>query len=309
MVLLIINDPPFEPWTELFAEMASSLEVRCWPNMGNPGDIRYVFAWQPEPGTFGLFPNLQAVFSVGAGADGILRDPSLQDHVPIIRTLADDATYLMAEFVLMATLMLHRGFPQIAAEARDRQWITHFDQPRVSQRAVGVLGCGALGLPAAQLLARNGFVVHGWVRRRRIAENVQLLSGPDGLEFIAKQSSILVNLLPLTPETRHVIDHRLIRLMPQGSGIVNVARGEHLVEEALLAALNDGHLSGAIIDVCHDEPPPPSHTFWSHPLIMMTGHNGAVASRRARAKRVIETIRTLSDGRVPENLVDRRLGY
>lgn len=309
MSLLIIVDHPADPWISYFAEFAPDLRIRVWPDDGDPEEVRFALAWEPPYGTLGQFPNLQAVFSSAAGVNGVLRDTSLPPHVPIFRTIGHDAPSLMAEFVTMACLMLHRGVPGLLRQARQRIWESNFGQKTVGDVSVGVLGLGTLGSAAALRLRSFGFPVAAWSRSGRPLDGVTVLAGKDGLVEIARGSNILVCLLPLTEETVGAVDRRLLSLLPPGAGFVNVGRGEHLDEKALLDALRSGHLSGAVIDVCRDEPPSPDHPFWMEPLVMMTGHNAAVSDRRSRAMRIAENIGLIERGRMPEGLVERARGY
>ncbi|HET8728342.1 MAG TPA: glyoxylate/hydroxypyruvate reductase A [Alphaproteobacteria bacterium] len=300
------SDP--EPWRDLFARLMPELEVRTWPEAGDLGEIDYAFVWNPPPGLLGRLPRLKAVFSLGAGADFILAAPDLPEGVPVARVVDPDMTQRMREYVVLAVLAHHRRWAELMANQRARRW----DLARIppaSERPVGVLGLGVLGRAAAESLAGLGFPVAGWSRTPKDVPGIACHHGPTGLDVVAGGSAILVNLLPLTPDTKGILNARLFAAMPRGAFIVNAARGGHLIEADLLAALDGGHLGGATLDVFETEPLPRDHPFWTHPKVTVTPHIASQASRRMRARLVIDNIRRIEDGLPPQNLVDRARGY
>src|SRR4029077_14478740 len=226
--------------------------------IGNPKDIDAALVWKPPAGLLASLPNLKMIASLGAGVDHLLEDATLPRHVPIVRLIDPYMTEAMSEYVLTQVLRLHRQDFAYRAQQRERVW-RELPQLNASERRVGVLGLGELGSDAARKLAVLGFKVAGWSRRERRLPGLESFHGPEGLIALARRSEILVCLLPLTRETTGILDGRLFATMPRGAAIVNAARGAPLVDADLLAALESGQLSAAVLDVFVEEPLPTEH--------------------------------------------------
>ena len=295
-------------WLTELRKFIPELEMRVFPEIGNPKDIDAALVWKPQPGLLASLPNLKMIVSLGAGVDHLLGDPTLPRHVPIARLVDPYMTEAMSEYVLTQVLRLHRQDFAYRAQQRARSW-RELPQPNASERRVGVLGLGELGSDAARKLAVLGFAVGGWSRRERRLPGIESFHGPDGLMALARRSGILVCLLPLTRDTTGILDARLFAAMPKGSAIVNAARGRHLVEADLLSALESGQLSAAVLDVFDQEPLPAEHPFWNHEKIIVTPHAAAATHAPTAAAGVAENLRRLSDGRPLINLVDLARGY
>ncbi|HXP76078.1 MAG TPA: glyoxylate/hydroxypyruvate reductase A [Stellaceae bacterium] len=295
-------------WLTELRKFIPELEMRVFPEIGNPKDIDAALVWKPQPGLLASLPNLKMIVSLGAGVDHLLGDPTLPRHVPIARLVDPYMTEAMSEYVLTQVLRLHRQDFAYRAQQHARNW-RELPQPNASERRVGVLGLGELGSDAARKLAVLGFSIGGWSRRERRLPGIESFDGPDGLMALARRSDILVCLLPLTRETTGILDARLFAAMPKGSAIVNAARGRHLVEADLLSALESGQLSAAVLDVFDQEPLPREHPFWSHEKIIVTPHAAAATHAPTAAAGVAENLRRLSDGRPLINLIDLERGY
>jgi glyoxylate/hydroxypyruvate reductase A len=218
----------------------------------------------------------------------------------------------MAETALWATLSLHRGYFEYAQAQRQGLW-----QPRPQRRAdevtVLVLGLGQMGLTAARRIAQLGYRVSGWSLRPRPdagqTDEVAVHAGPAALPALLAQSDLVVNLLPLTPATTNLLDAGFFARMPRGAGLANLARGAHVVDADLLAALDDGHLAHAVLDVFRTEPLPPEHAFWRHPQVTVLPHVAAMTDPRSAAQVVAANLRRCFSGATPEHVVDRSRGY
>lgn len=269
--------------------------------------MRYLAAWLPPADAMGTFPNLEVLFSVGAGVDQF-DFASLPPGLPVVRMIEDGIIGGMVEYVTASVLALHRDFPRY----RELQGAQRWEPIRVhpaSARRVGVMGLGVLGRAVLAQLARFGFALSGWSRSPHRIEGVECHAGRDALpEFLAR-CDILVCLLPLTPDTRGILDRRLFAALPRGAGIVNVARGPHLVAEDLLAALDSGQVSAAMLDVADPEPLPPGHPFWSRPRIWLTPHVASMTQPETAVEAVIANLRRHARGEPLHGLVDRRSGY
>lgn len=294
-------------WAGFFAERAPDLPFRLWPDIGDPAAVRYLVAWQPPDDIAVTFPNLELVFSVGAGVDqfDITKLPS---HVPLVRMLEPGITERMVEYACMSVLALHRDLVQFIGQQREQVWrelpVTH-----TGERRVGVMGLGLLGQAVLERLKSFGFPLLGWNRSPRSIEGVTCHAGADALPDFLGQTDILVCLLPLTSETRGILNASLFARLPRGARLLNVGRGGHLVEADLIAALDSGVLSAAVLDVAEPEPLSAGHPFWSHPRVLLTPHIASTTKPETAVDYVLDTIARHRRGEDLPGRVDRSRGY
>jgi len=309
MALLFLSsaDSPAQ-WSAELGKLLPDLEIRIWPELGDPAEIEAALVWRPPPGLLASLPKLRLICSLGAGVDHLFTDPQLPAHVPVVRLVDPYMTAAMSEYVQFQVLRLHRQDPAYAAQQRERIW-RPLPQPNAAERQVGVLGLGELGSDAALKLRVLGFEVAGWSRTERRLAGIACHHGRDGLEQMLRRSEILVCLLPLTPETEGILDARLFARLPRGAAIINVARGGHLVETDLIPALDSGQLSAAVLDVFRQEPLPENHPFWTHPRIIMTPHVAAATHAPTAAPIVADNLRRLAEGKPLVNRVDPTRRY
>jgi glyoxylate/hydroxypyruvate reductase A len=253
-------------------------------------------------------PNLKMIFGLGAGIDHLLRDPDLPRHAPIVRLVDPYMTDAMSEYVALSVLRLHRQDLDYLTQQREGVW-RELEQKNAAERPVGILGFGTLGQDAGRQLRSLGFDVAGWSRTAKPLPGFATFAGAAGLERLLARSEIVVCLLPLTAETRGILDTIAFARMPRGAAIVNAGRGGHVVETDLLAALDTGRLSGAVLDVFDDEPLPPLHPFWRHPRVIVTPHIAAETHPPTAAPLVREAIRQCDAGLPIANRVDLARGY
>ena len=296
-----------ETWRNAFAAEIPDLEVRVWPEVGNPGDIEVAAIGALPAGALRKLPNLRLIVSLFAGADALLRDPDLPD-VPIARGGDPAGDAMMNETTLLHVLRHHRYMPAyLQAQARC-EWIK-MPLQRASERKVGVMGLGVIGLAAAKTLVGLNFQVAGWVRHPRPSNDIKVFSGPDQLgEFLA-HSEILVNLLPLTVETRGIINADLLRRLPAGAAIINLGRGDHVVEVDLIAALDSGHLAGATLDVFPVEPLPSDNPLWRHRGVTVMPHVSRRLVPEDMVRRICNSIRKIRADESLTQLIDPHRGY
>ncbi len=295
-------------WRPLLADLLPGHDIRFWPDIGDVSAIDYALVWHPPPGLLAALPNLKLIFGLGAGIDHLLRDPELPRHVPIVRLVDPYMTDAMSEYVAWSVLRLHRQDLDYLAQQRAARWQER-DQKNAAERPVGILGFGKLGEDAARKLRALGFPVAGWSRSRKDVPGFQLYSGAEGLAALLGLSEILVCLLPLTAETAGILNAANFARLPRGAGLVNAARGCHLVEPDLLAALDSGQLSGAILDVFQEEPLPANHLFWRHPRIIVTPHVAAETHPPTAAPIIAAAISAFEAGEPVPNQVDLARGY
>ncbi|MEN3161953.1 glyoxylate/hydroxypyruvate reductase A [Tistrella mobilis] len=294
-------------WQRALVAAAPGLEVRLWPDLGDVSEIEAVLLWKQPAGALAGMSRLGLAQSLGAGVEHLLNDPAIGDHVALGRAVDPAMTGEMVRFVVHAVLAISVD----AAGYRAQQAAGLWEERSVPGGAlrVGMLGLGELGAAAAQALAGLGFTVTGWSRSARQVAGVTCLSGADGLNRLIGGADCLVNLLPLTDETRGLIDAALLARLPRGAHLVNVARGGHVVEADLLAALDDGRLASATLDVTAVEPLPQGHPFWSHPKIVLTPHVAAASTPETMAPILAESLRRHAAGRPPLDPVERTRGY
>lgn len=294
-------------WQALFAEAAPDLPLRIWPDIGDPADIRYLAAWDPSRELIASLPNLEVVFSIGAGVDqfDLSRIPS---SIPLVRMIDPGLTHGMVEYCLFATLALHRDMLDYREQQRARRW---HEIPSIlsHRRRVGIMGLGELGRAVAKQLLGLGFPLAGWSRSRQEMGGVTCFAGQEELPAFLGQCDILICLLPLTEETRGILCRETFDAMPKGAGLVNVARGGHLIESDLLDALDSGRLSGAVLDVLNQEPAAPDHPFWSHPRIFVTPHIASQTHAESAGYALLDNIRRHQAGEPMHGLIRRELGY
>ncbi len=295
-------------WRAQLERLTGELDIRVWPEIGDPADIDYALVWRPEPGLLAALPNLKLILSLGAGVDHLLGDPQLPRHLPIVRLVDPHMTAAMSEYVALQVLRLHRRDLDYRAQQQATAW-RELDQKNAADRRVGILGFGELGQDAARQLRALGFDVAGWSRSEKTAAGIACHVGAAGLPRLLARSEILVCLLPLTAETEGILNTSTLALLPRGAALVNAARGAHLVEEDLLAALASGQLSGAVLDVFRDEPLPAGHPFWHHPRIVVTPHVAAFTNPASAAPIILDNIRRFEEGRPLLNRVDPARGY
>ena len=308
MCILYMADPAdAQKWRECLSSMAPELEFRQWPDVGNPAEVRYLLAWEPPANLAEQFCNLRVLYAAGAGVDQFDL-ASLPSQVSLVRLVDGSMAGIMAEYVLFAVLALHRDILAYQQDQREGRW-----QPRpivhASQRRVGVMGLGTLGRAALGRLQPLGFQLSGWNRSLKDVPGGRCYVGPGQLDEFLAQCDILVNMLPLTPETKGILNAARLACLPHGAGLINVGRGAHLVEQDLLAALDEGRVGGAVLDVLAQEPPSPNNPFSKHPRVLLTPHIASDVQVEGGVAVIVENLRRESEGMPLLNLVDRSKGY
>ena len=307
--MLVFASPSHPPqvWLGALRRHLPDLACRVWPDVPEPDKVAFALVWQPPPGLLRRFPNLKAIFSTGAGVEHILADPELPD-VPVVKAVDRLLTKGMSEYVLLHVLRQHRRLGTLQAAQAERRWI-EFSTPDTPATTVGIMGLGTLGGEAARLLAELGFRVTGWSRTRKSLPGITCFHGPDQLDAFLRGTDHLVCLLPLTAETRGLLNHRTLALLRPGAYFINAGRGPIVVEADLLAALDSGGLAGATLDVFDTEPLPSKHPFWRHPKVLVTPHNASDSVAETITAEIAANIRRLRAGAPLRHVVSRTQGY
>lgn len=309
MALLFLSEAdPVEAWRRALLAELPDLDFRAWPDeVGDPADIDMALVWRPPPGELARYPNLNVILSLGAGIDAMIADQTLPD-LPLARMVDPSMTRTMVDYILLAVLRHHRQFDLFEREQRAGRW-TFALPKRVEEKTIGIMGQGELGAAAAIKLREHGFKVRGWSRSPKAIDGVKSYHGANQLEDFLSETEILVCLLPLTSDTRGILNASLFTALPDQACLINAARGSHLVENDLLAALDQGRLAAATLDVFEVEPLPADSPLWQHDNILITPHVASYCVPETAAKAVVDNIKRARSGKPLLNQVDRSQGY
>jgi glyoxylate/hydroxypyruvate reductase A len=297
-------------WTTPLAELAPSFRLFVHERDAYaPESIDYVLSFRPPPGLLKSLPNLKVAFSLGAGVDGFLIDKEYPRQIPLVRLVDHGLSRDMTHYIVMHTLIFHRGQRAYDAHQREGKWRQSMIGRRTEDSRVGILGMGEIGTLAATRLRDLDFPVAGWSRSRKDVAGIQSFAGAAELDAFLARSDILVCVLPLTPDTRGILNRATFAKLPRGAFVINAARGGHLVEDDLTASIDAGHLAGATLDVFQTEPLPEASPLWKHPQITVTPHVAALSDPRAVARAAVDGIARHERGEALQNLVDLSRGY
>ena len=308
MALLFYSDDD-DPiaWELALRRHIPGLDFRLWPDIGPPEDIDTALVWLPPHGMLASLPNLQAIFSLGAGIDKMLQDESLPD-LPLCRMIDPSLTGGMCDYVLTQVLYYHRDMHLYAAQQRRHHWEMILPKPP-NTRNVGVMGLGEIGAAVARHLHSYGYLVHGWSRSLKTIDHVTCYAGDDGLIEFLRSCDIVVCLLPLTAETANLLDRHVFEKMRKGSVLIHAGRGKQLNADDLLSSIQSGHLAAATLDVTPEEPLAEDNPLWRHPSITITPHAAAYTLPEVGAIGVVENLRRFAAREPLLGVVDRNRGY
>lgn len=306
-LLLVAQHRDMKPFRDAILEQDSNMDVEIWPEVQDPRRVQFAVAWNQPKNLFGQYPNLKAISSLGAGVDHLLADSSIPDSIRITRFVAPSLSDQMSDYVLTAVLNLFRKTEEYYRQQKQGEWkaVPFFSK---NDLTAGIMGLGELGRDTAERLQMNGFNVNGWSKSKKEIDDVISYSENELNEFISA-TNILVCMLPLTNQTKEILDLKLFKMMKQPAFLINVARGEHLVEEDLIYALDTGLISRAVLDVFCKEPLPDSHPFWSREKITITPHIASLTNPKEVAELLVENYKRLLSGMELLYEVDREKGY
>ncbi len=293
------------PWIEVLKKLDPNLSIQVYPEIDAPNEVEIVMLWNHPRNILNSFPNLKLISSMGAGVDHILTDDSVPENIPIVRIVDEKLTFSMTNYVIMGVLNFHRQLTRYQVNQTKKVW--DMSNPEIDI-TVGVMGVGALGGDVLEKLSFLGFDVVGFGYSEKKDFPFPYYSKENLKEFLA-EVNVIVCLLPLTPDTENILNMDLFSNCQPGTYLINVARGKHLVDEDLIAALDQGYLSGALLDVYRKEPLPEDHPFWTHKSIQVTPHIASVTNPEAAAPQVVENIQRIRSNQPLNNLVIRKRGY
>lgn len=312
-LLLHLSDVDENRWAERLGEKLGDYPIVRRGDAYDPADIRYIFVWKPKDDAFDGLDNLKAVLSLGAGVDALMRHPHLPEGVPIVRFVDDELSQCMSDYVVAHVTMHHRLYTRYRAAQNAREW-TQLYPPPAWDINVGVMGLGVLGQDALSRLRPLGFNLLGWSRSPKPLEGVQGFAGPDQFDSFLSQTDILVNLLPLTPETKGILNYQTFGklrrgVLDGGPAIVNPARGGHQIEDDIVRALGDGTLGAASLDVFAVEPLPRESPLWSIENCYITPHIAAISNPETGVNYFSKVLLDHEAGKPLVNVVDVAKGY
>lgn len=307
-IAYISRDTDGVHWKKVLEAGLGPVDFRTLDSLGNKEDIEVALAWKPPAGLIASFPNVKLIVSLGMGVDHLLADDRLPAGVPIVRIMDDGLVGQMSEYAIYWALRHHRDIDRYAASQRARQWKPE-DFVDTIDRRIGVMGLGAIGQDTAGKFAALGFPTAGWSRTAKNLPGIETFHGADGLQRFLARTDILIDVLPLTRDTHGLLDAKAFAALPKGAYFINMARGGHVVDDALLAALESGQISGAALDVFNVEPLPQDHPYWTHPKVHVTPHIAGATNPRTASPGVIENIKRMRAGQALIHTVDPKTGY
>ncbi|RLD22812.1 MAG: glyoxylate/hydroxypyruvate reductase A [Bacteroidetes bacterium] len=309
MALIIISRKSNQKiWLEALKMVEPDLDIRIYPDDKDSKEVEFALAWHPPLGVFKNYPNLKVIASTGAGVDHIIKDSDIPENVAITRVVDDRLTRDMTSYLIAQVLNHLRNITEYRILQEKQLWVPK-PYMNESKIRIGIMGMGELGQDAATKFIQLGFKVHGWVRTDKKIAGVQLFIGKDAFPEFLNQSDILICLLPLTKTTGNILNKKTFSQLPKGAYIINVARGEHLVDNDLVEAIDSGHLSGACLDVFREEPLPKDHIFWQHSKILITPHIASVTCWETVAPQILDNYHRMQKGKKLLHLVSKSAGY
>lgn len=302
-ILFVSPIDNFNIWKQHLHKVDSQLDIRSLDNVGEPDEILMILAWKPPTGIFPRFKKLKLIQSLGMGVDHLLECRDLPKMVAISRIIDADMGMQMAEYVLYGILHHHRRMHAYKMQQMNSIW-NPLSMPTPKGSRIGIMGFGELGKIVAKSIHMQGFPVSTWSNSPKITKDYQMYFGKEALSNFLKETDILVNLLPLTTETKHILNRNTLYQLPKGAFLINPARGNHLVEKDLLDALSTGQIAGALLDVFEEEPLPSNHPFWLHPQITLTPHIAANTNPETSSEQIVENYHLIKSDKKPINQVD-----
>ena len=298
-----------EVWSSALQEAMPEMDVKVYPDEGDINDIEYAVVWKHPRGILNQYPNLKAILSLGAGVDHVISDPELPEGLPIVRLVDKKLTHEMFLHSLHWVLHFHSDQYLYRIQQQRREWIQQ-SSVQSEDRTIGIMGLGNIGKSIGDSLVNLDFNVVGWgARPKNSLGEINYYYGQEQLAVFLRQSDILINVLPLSENTKNILTKNELKLLPEGSFIINIGRGGIINESDLLSALDSGHITAAALDVFAQEPLPENNSLWTHPSVYVTPHIAGQSNPRSAAKTIAANIRLIETGEDPYPIYSLNSGY
>jgi glyoxylate/hydroxypyruvate reductase A len=307
-IAIIFNNKDPEIWRRELEKKLRNTAVEIYPNIKDKEKVDFILCWKPAVGVISEFPNVKVIQSVGASAEHIINSQKLSGSIILTRIVDEGLTVDMFEFLLSAILLKIKNIDHYIIDQNNQIW-NPIKYQSIENTVVTILGLGQIGRHVAGRLAELNFKVKGWSNSKKEINGVECFHGEKEYADALQDSDFLLNLLPLTPDTRDILDFKSLSLLRKGGTLINVGRGEHLVEEDLIKVLDSGHLSGAVLDVFREEPLPQRHPFWNNPHIIITPHIASLTNVSTAADVVAENYNRLLNNKELLHVVSHSKGY
>jgi glyoxylate/hydroxypyruvate reductase A len=305
-IALLMTDRDLSRWQQQFQQLLPTTKIQCWPTIDEPESVEFSVAWKHPQGIWTQFPQLQVVSSLGAGCEHLVFDQTLPSHVQITRVVDDDLTEQMAEYILTSLLMIKRQFLGYIQQQQHKEW--HYIKPQKITNVM-ILGYGQLGMAVATKLQQLNFSVLAYAKHQREHDGISVITDKRQLIEELKHVNAVINLLPLTQETTHLIDAMFLQAMQSTAWLINVGRGATIDEAALIHALQQNVIAGAVLDVFQQEPLSSSHPFWTMDNVIITPHIAAISKPKKIIELLVENYSRMKSGKPLLFQVDRTLAY
>lgn len=307
-IAICFNNKDPEPWRQFLQQKLTEVNIEIYPEITDKHRVTFALCWKADKNILTQFPNLKVVQSVGASIDHLTLNQDLPKDITLSRIVDKRLSSDMYEFLLAGILSHIKGFSAYSQDKDQKKWVQR-NYKTIPETNVAILGLGKIGALVGSQLANLGFMVKGWAQSEKDIPKVSAFFGELGLKETMKDADILINILPLTPATKNILNRQTLSLLKSGAYLINVGRGEHLVENDLLVLLDSGHLSGALLDVFRTEPLPLSHPFWKQENIRITPHVAALTQVDSAADIVVTNYRRMLAGQELMHLASLEKGY
>lgn len=307
-ILLVFENKDVSPWAKMLKAKLPETSIEIYPDVKDKAAVDFVICWKPKKNVFAEFPNIKVIQSVGASIDHITNSQVLNKGEIVTRIVDDRLSHDMWEFTLSIVLAQQKNLKTYLQNKESKEWKPK-DYKSTDKTSVSIMGLGSIGTHVAEQFALFGFKVKGWSNSPKEISNVESFIGKEELNAFLNDSDFLINLLPLTKETENILNKHTLQKLPKHSFLINVGRGEHLVEADLIELLDSTMLSGAFLDVFRTEPLPTDHPFWSHPKIQITPHIASLTNVESAINQIIENYNRFLNNKELLNTVSLSKGY
>ncbi len=310
MILISTDLENADEWISAFLAIDPNLPIVSYQAGMDLSQIEYAIIAKPHAGVLENIPNLKAIFSLWAGVESSVKVKGFPLHIPLYRMVDEGMAQAITEYIIGRIFIQHLSIHRFEAQQKQVVWDDKFYPNFATDTAVGIMGIGAIGSYALQKLSQIGFQARGWSKSPKDIDGVISFAGKEELPKFLSECDYLISLLPFTPATQNIFNGDVFSACKGGCYFINVGRGEQVVDEALISALDSGHLSGACLDVFREEPLPADSPFWRHPKITVTPHIAGITPRHSGAAHILNTMKKLSNGQVCEiGLYNPEKGY